>query len=544
MVLTAAETTAFFEAADQMNLPPATRAQLATEGIVEVSDLAEFNETSLKQLADNLRRPGGRIPDPNDNAVPGATIPTPPFIFGAKSQKRLLVATDLMKYYAETGRELTAANIAWTHVMQNFEIQWKALKDKKEDDPPDVPKISRTLPIMKWVEAFKDFCSQKIGSRNIPMSYLTRDDVNVPAAVPALATNQPHSAVHGSVEAELVARASHNHPLFRVDNATLYHDIATATLGTQYAPSIKPFQRTKNGIGAFRAIIGQFAGKDKWEAEIKRQELVLHTYKWKGQSNFSLEKFISQHRSAFVSLQGCTEQVPYQLPNEHSRVGFVLEAIECSDAGLQAAMASIRTDNGVGGMRSNFEAMATHLLPYDPVAKKNANKKRANDNISGVDGAASVGAAAAAKPDTKDGIGKTGVHLRWYAPSEYYELSDPQKAELYEWRKANPEKVKESRNKKQKAGKGKGKGKGKGSYYTDKQLSSLVSKQVKSALEEEEQRKETESKEDAAIWSIFERAFNSRANVSASKSASPPDGLDKEALRAIVKRSKNKDTKN
>jgi hypothetical protein len=51
------------------------------------------------------------------------------------------------QYYATTG--LTAANIRWTHVTKNFEIQWKALKDKTEEDTPDVPKITKTLPIIK-----------------------------------------------------------------------------------------------------------------------------------------------------------------------------------------------------------------------------------------------------------------------------------------------------------------------------------------------------------------------------------------------------------
>ena len=40
-------------------------------------------------------------------------------------------------------------------------------------------------------------------------------------------------------------------------------------------------------------------------------------------------------------MQACTEHVEYQLPNEHSRVGFLLEAIKNSDPGLQAAMASV-----------------------------------------------------------------------------------------------------------------------------------------------------------------------------------------------------------
>ena len=66
----------------------------------------------------------------------------------------------------------------------------------------------------------------------------------------------------------------------------------------------------------------------------------------------------------------CAEHVQYQLPNEHSRVGFLLDAIQCADAGLQAARPSSKTDNGPDGMQNHFEQAAAHLSPYDPVAKK------------------------------------------------------------------------------------------------------------------------------------------------------------------------------
>ena len=112
------------------------------------------------------------------------------------------------------------------------------------------------------------------------------------------------------------------------------------------------------------------AGKDKWEAEIKKQEQLLHTCIWKGESNFSLEHFISQHCNTYVSMSACAEHVQNQLPNERSRVGFLIEAIQCADTGLQAAMASVKTDNGPHGLRNNFERAVSHLLPYDPVAKK------------------------------------------------------------------------------------------------------------------------------------------------------------------------------
>ena len=131
-------------------------------------------------------------------------------------------------------------------------------------------------------------------------------------------------------------------------------------------------------------------------------------------------------------MQASAEHVQYQLPNEHSRVGFLLEAIQCSDPGLQAARARFKTDNGPEGMRNNFEASAAHLLPYDPVAKKRSSGyKRGSTQISSL---MEVSDATMKKPS----IGKTGVHLHYLKNSEYRTLNEEQKDELREWRANNP----------------------------------------------------------------------------------------------------------
>ena len=255
--------------------------------------------------------------------------------------KQLGIACELVWYYNTVGRDLTAANMRWNNVIKNFEIQWKALKTKRDKDTPEVPKISKSLPIIKWTEAFQDHLHHVIGVRMMPSAYVTRKDEDVPAVAPPLQAGQPHSEVHGSIEGEMIARASHTHAMFRDDNAAVYYALEEVTRSTSYAASMKPFQRTKNGRGALQALTNQYAGNDKWEAEIRKQDDLLHTRVWKGQSNFPLEGFIAQHRNAFVSMQQCAEHIAYQLPNELTRVGYLLEGIQCSDPGLQAAMASV-----------------------------------------------------------------------------------------------------------------------------------------------------------------------------------------------------------
>jgi hypothetical protein len=88
-------------------------------------------------------------------------------------------------------------------------------------------------------------------------------DLVIPGVPPALATGLPNSTEHGSVEGEMIARTSHTHPLFRDDNSSVYYLLEEATPGTSYAPTIKPYQHSKQGREAWRSLVNQYAGEDK-----------------------------------------------------------------------------------------------------------------------------------------------------------------------------------------------------------------------------------------------------------------------------------------
>ena len=61
-----------------------------------------------------------------------------------------------------------------------------ALNDKKEYNNSKVPKISRLLPILKWIEAINDHLTKKIGCHMILLAYVVRPTQAVPVACPAL----------------------------------------------------------------------------------------------------------------------------------------------------------------------------------------------------------------------------------------------------------------------------------------------------------------------------------------------------------------------
>jgi len=91
MVLTVQQTTAFFTDAAQMGIPQDTYTQMAIEGIVTVGDLAEFKDENHKDLADNLRRPGG------GNQA---------FVFGARSQMRLKASSKLIRFMTRSAEPM------------------------------------------------------------------------------------------------------------------------------------------------------------------------------------------------------------------------------------------------------------------------------------------------------------------------------------------------------------------------------------------------------------------------------------------------------
>ena len=110
-------------------------------------------------------------------------------------------------------------------------------------------------------------------------------------------------------------------------------------------------------------------------------------------------------------MQAYTHHVSYQLPNEHTRLGYILDARESTSPPLITAMANIEEDTASTGKRNNFETDIVYLLPKDPVVKRRpeSGTKRTQLQISDT---------TVADFSAKVGIEKSGVHLRWQKTPE------------------------------------------------------------------------------------------------------------------------------
>jgi len=309
--------------------------------------------------------------------------------------------------------------------------------------------------------------------------------------------------------------------------------------GTSYSATISRFTRRKDGRGAYLAFQSAHAGVDKWNAEIEKCESLLHTYEWKGESNYTLEKHIQAHRSAAITLENAAKHVTYLVPDEYTLVGYLLNSIKTSDPELQAAMAAVRGDKGPGGKRHSFNLAVDELQPADPVARKRKENKRTRfAEISDVQ-------ADEGKPVAlKAGRGpKTGVHLRYHVRSEYNKLTKEQKAELESWRNTPEGRAAVEAEKAMQAGKTQQSG-GKRQGKNRRNVSvAEVRKHVKSELEKAAAAKlaadETESKIHSILSSLVPAGGHVRQAASASSADAAMADAKKQLCEMLLAKAKN-----
>ena len=229
-----------------------------------------------------------------------------------------------------------------------------------------------------------------------------------------------------------------------------------------------------------------------------------------------------QHRAAHISMIRCASHVPYQLPNERTRVIHLLNGIKSSDAELLSALAVVKSDDGPNGKMENFEETAAYLIQFDLVSAKRRKTGASGrqQQISSI--------------EIKNGVGKTGVSLRYHSSEEYKALTDEQKLELKEYRMKN----KRKRNKQ-------GKGDGDGDKEDPKrQKRGSFKKQLIAALQEIQQEDDKQEAEEtnarAMITSVVQEIMSvGQPGKKAPLPPAPPKTAVKKPLNSILNRLKN-----
>ena len=395
---------------------------IARQGLESLQTLSEISSSDIKAICDTARRPGGSITV--GQGADARTLPNPGYAIPGLLQAKLELGVHAAKYYACVGRPIRQTNMAWGYLrhfrdLLTINANWR--------DPKPLPTIGRSMPIMKLLELIRGHLRRVLGVRKIPLAYVVRPNVNVdPIADAPLRVGPstlPYAAKYLSFHEEQIIRASHSHPAFVEDNATVLDIILKTVENTSYMSSIKTAIDRRDGREALLALERHNMGNGKWDEVIKKAEKNVLVVKWKGNNQrFSLKRHITLHRDAQNDMERAdnADDYEYQVPNQHTRVQRLLASLESKDPRVVSAKAHIIGDPG---RYSSFELVAEYLLQVAPPEPETTNDKA--HNVSGVlqgDGY---------RPAK---IGKTGVELRYYKRKEFMKFSEAQKTELKEWR--------------------------------------------------------------------------------------------------------------
>ena len=384
---------------------------LIDQGIL-LEDLHDVEPEDIKTICQAARRPGGELPNGDPNQ--GVNVP-------AMLQLKLMFAVNASQYYETVGRTLSHGIMTWAYVKQ-----FKALSELRKNwpAPPELPKLGRNVPIMKLLEMIRETLRQKLGIRQIPLSYVMRAVVT-PGPIGPIRLNKPFSTDFSSFHDKMIARASHDHQNYQDDSSAIL-DILVGCLGdTEYMTSLKPFMKLRDGRGALLALEIQNLGNSKWDTVIRKAEQTVLNFPWNGKNvKYTLDRHIVAHRAAQNDMVRASEHMTYVPPNEHARVQRLLNSIVSTDVKVISAVTTILADTA---KRNDFEEAADFLLLAAPVSVTDENMSH---NISAV------------IEDDRTGfeispMGKTGIAMRYYPYQEYKALSDEQRQELSEWSRDN-----------------------------------------------------------------------------------------------------------
>ena len=127
-----------------------------------------------------------------------------------------------------------------------------------------------------------------------------------------------------------------------------------ALRGTTFEASIKTFQRTGNGRGAYEELIYQHSGKEKWIKILHDANNYVNGQKWDGTTRYLLQSHIDKCRECYLDIENASEHITEQIPNSRTRVQSLLDSVEgFTDPNICAIVASI--SNGASGMMADFE---------------------------------------------------------------------------------------------------------------------------------------------------------------------------------------------
>ena len=447
---------------NELSLARAFVPAITANHLQSYDDLLQLTFDTVADYCQNMRRPGGLIPSPQNQAV---LIPNPGIPITMITERRLSLAVFAAHYYTLIGRPLDAQNMVWNR-FQHFATFLDIRKNYLAPSEP-VEHHSGTS-FATTIELVENHLSLTLGATKLPLSYVVRHDPDVPLHdVHPLSPNDTLPFASGSFSGfseELTARTPHTIPEWNTDNSLVFALLLRVFGKSKYVSSLQPYRTRNDGRAAYLALVQHNLGSNQWQLMFHDAETIVTTHNFFGTNpHYTLSTHIAKHRSAHDRMRRASSHVNFSLPTETTRVLRLLQSLETSNIAILSAKTSILGDDV---KRSDFELTSDFLITVTP----HTNQPRKSQRISSLTSRGGKGRnnnyhnnrGKNGKWKSNKGKsnnryqpynnsdhhqqqqhftptlnrGSSGVEFRYYTDSDYQQLSHPQRNELRLWRKA------------------------------------------------------------------------------------------------------------
>ena len=185
-----------------------------------------------------------------------------------------MVLTDYgAEIYEMIGRPVSPNSLSTNQLKQ---LKHNRTTIENHNNPDSLSEVSKLFGIMKAINMFPTFLREKLGFNNVALSYVIREHA-VSGVSSYLVSYRLYITGYTQFMDELIAHVPHDGPAFDEDNVTLLRLLQDIIADTSHMLSMNPFQRTRDGRGAFQYIQYHNMENFKWDKVLEDAELIVQT---------------------------------------------------------------------------------------------------------------------------------------------------------------------------------------------------------------------------------------------------------------------------
>ena len=331
-----AENTAMKNCLMRLRFPENSALAVVQNGISSAQDLAHLDKDDVRRLCKLVRE--------DENTVP----------FSAEKHMQTLRWFCQQSSNRNVEVSITNYTLAMCREHATAKQQAETLR-AVQDTVPSPEKFENVESFMPWMEGFDTWTYRKIGLNNVPLCYITRDEID------------PNpDALYETEREKQIAETEHDGANYNHDNGLLYDELRISTLKGPGETYVSRYKKTRDGRTAYLALKGHFLGNAYVDRLIQTCYGTIERAAYSGQQRtWSFEKYLAVLTKNFDMLEERNEFL-----TDTRKVRILLKGI--TDHRLQNAKDFVI---GTPSMNNSFTNASNYLSQVLP-SRRSMNATR------------------------------------------------------------------------------------------------------------------------------------------------------------------------